>query len=126
MWRFCGFALDRHGEAYELVILSDGAQALRFIEERQAGARDPEPCVILLNVHLPKYDGLEVLAAVRNTPSFRHIQVVMWSSGEVRPGEEAEIQSQGAIFRQKPRDFAEVQQLAAEVFELCKRSLAFA
>ena len=119
-------ALDRQGELYELVTLSDGAEALRFITERQAGARDPEPCVILINVHLPKYDGLEVLAAVKSEPSLRHIQVVMLSSGDVRPDEEIEIQSQGAIFRQKPRDLAEVQQLAADVFELCKRPLEFA
>ena len=119
-------ALDRQQEPYDLVALSDGAEALGFVQSRRAGAREPEPCVILLNVHLPKYDGLEVLAALRNEPSLNHVQVVMLSSGDVRPGEEAVIRSWGAEFRQKPTQLSEAHQLGAEIFELCKKGMVYA
>jgi len=59
------YALDRQGEAYELEVLGDGEQALQFVHEHRTGKRDPEPCVIILDLHLPKYDGLEVLRAIK-------------------------------------------------------------
>lgn len=116
-------ALDRQGEPYTLTVISDGAEALRFIYERHAAIPRGEPCVILLNVHLPKYDGIEVLAALKHEPHLRHVQVVMLSSGDVRPKEEFEIENWGAIFRRKPREFSEVLELAADVLEICKKTL---
>ena len=119
-------ALDRHGEPYELAALSDGQAALRFISDRHMHVREPLPCVLLLNVHLPKYDGIEVLEAIRREPALRRVQVIMLSSGNVRPREEVAIQSWGALFREKPREFSEVMQLAADVLELCKQALVLA
>ncbi|HLG97684.1 MAG TPA: response regulator [Bryobacteraceae bacterium] len=119
-------ALNQQGEPFELAALSDGDAALRFIADQHVRVREPIPCVLLLNVHLPKYGGIEVLAAVRRAPALRHVQVVMLSSGNVRPREEVEIQMWGALFREKPREFSEVLQLAADVLELCKKSLVLA
>jgi CheY-like chemotaxis protein len=69
------FALDRQGEEYELEVLRDGAEALEFIREHRTGTREPEPCVIVLDIHLPMHDGMEVLKAVRLEPALTHIQM---------------------------------------------------
>ena len=117
-------ALNRQEEPYELVVLSDGAEALRYMEDhRQSGQGEPDPCVVLLDVHLPKYDGLEVLAALRQDPKLSHVQVIMLASAAVLPREEASILHMDAVFRTKPRTFQEVLALAAEVIELCKRGV---
>ena len=116
-------ALNRQNEPYELVVLSDGAEALRYMEERHSGPAEPEPCVVLLDVHLPKYDGLEVLAALRRDAKLRHVQVIMLASAAVLPREEASIRHMDAMFRTKPRTFHEVLELAAEVMEVCKKGL---
>jgi CheY-like chemotaxis protein len=113
-------ALDEHGEPYELVALTDGEEALRFVTGRYGEVRDPEPCAILLDFHLPKYSGLEVLAAVKREPSLRHVHVVMLTSGGVRPQEQAKAEDMGAIFRLKPRQYSEVMELAKDVLTLCK------
>jgi CheY-like chemotaxis protein len=112
-------ALDDLGVPHELSALQDGGEALHFVQERYAGSREPDPCVILLDFHLPKYDGLEVLAAVKRQPNLSHVHVVVLTSGGVRPQDEAKILSMGALFRQKPRHYSEVLQLAADVLELC-------
>ncbi|HTA45247.1 MAG TPA: response regulator [Bryobacteraceae bacterium] len=114
-------ALDRQGEAYELVALPDGAEALRFLVNRHAGVPEPRPCVILLDVHLPKYDGLDVLTAVRREPNLRHVDIVMLASGAVRRQESVRMQKLDAVFRQKPRHFSEVLDLAGEVMDLCRQ-----
>ena len=112
------FALDRQGD-YELQILEDGEEALRFIAEHRAGIHAPDPCVILLDVHLPKYDGLEILDALKRAPALLHIQVIVLSS-TASPEARAEIQSQGALYRTKPVTLKHYLELGAEIFELCK------
>jgi CheY-like chemotaxis protein len=113
------FALNEVGEPYDLVALQDGAEALQFVQERYLEISEPHPCVVLLDFHLPKYDGLEVLAALKRQPSLRHIHVVVLTSGALRPTDEAKIQSLGALFREKPRHYSEVLLLAADILELC-------
>jgi CheY-like chemotaxis protein len=34
--------------------------------------RQPEPCVILLDLHLPMYDGMAILRAIREAPALEH------------------------------------------------------
>jgi CheY-like chemotaxis protein len=113
-------ALDEQGEPYELTALSDGAQALAFVEKYRLGMEEDDPCAIVLDLRLPKHDGLEVLRALRREPSLDNIHVVMVTSGPVSSGDAAEIRSLEALLRQKPGSVSEVFSLAAEVLELCK------
>jgi CheY-like chemotaxis protein len=113
-------ALDRLAEPYELIVLADGAEALRYVRLYHAGIPEPEPCVILLDIHLPKYDGLEVLDALKREPGLREIGVVVLASGAVRSQERIRIEKMGATLRQKPGDFTGCLELAADAMDLCK------
>jgi CheY-like chemotaxis protein len=115
------YALDQHGEDYELEILRDGEEALKFVYEHRTGVREPEPCVILLDLYLPVYDGLAVLRAIRGEPVLEHIHVVVLTS-LASPRQELEIASMGAVYKKKPSKLDDVMRLAAEVIELCKNS----
>jgi CheY-like chemotaxis protein len=116
-------ALDRQGEDYELEVLQNGAEALRFIAEHRAGTRAPEPCVILLDIHLPMHDGMEVLKAVRREPALMHIQVVVLSSF-LNAEQKAEVELAGAVYRPKPATLPTLLHLAAEILAMCKQALA--
>ena len=81
-------ALKKHNLANNLIHLSDGAQALDFVfckgefAERQI---DDRPKVILLDLKMPKVDGLQVLQAIREDKRTESIPVViMTSSNEER------------------------------------------
>jgi CheY-like chemotaxis protein len=113
-------ALEQHREPYDLTILRDGAEALQFVTDRRWGIQEPHPCVILLNLYLPKYDGMEVLEAVRRAPNLGHVQVVMLTSTRVPPWEGAKIENMGAFLWQKPLDFSEVLEFTGFVLQLCK------
>ncbi len=114
--------LDEQKEIYDLEVLFDGEAALRFVEEHRTGARDPDPCVIVLDLHLPKYDGIEVLRAIKRAPVLAHIHVVVMSSSP-SPRDEAEIIRLGALFRLKPSALQDCLALACEIIEICKGSL---
>ena len=112
-------ALDEQEEEYELEILKDGEEALRFVQEHRSGTREPEPCVILLDLHLPRYDGIAILHAMREAPQLEHIKIVMLS-GQADPRQEAEMVRLGAFYRRKPSALTELSELAAEIFVICK------
>lgn len=80
--------LKKHNLANHLVHLSDGAQALDFIFcKGEFGKRhiDDRPKVILLDLKMPKVDGLQVLKAIREDKRTESTPVViMTSSNEER------------------------------------------
>ncbi|KQO66321.1 two-component system response regulator [Methylobacterium sp. Leaf469] len=75
-------ALEAGQLANEIVICRDGAEALDFVYRRGAHVNRAlqDPAVILLDLKLPKVDGLEVLAKVKGDPQTRSIPVVMLTS----------------------------------------------
>lgn len=75
-------ALERSQLANEVVVARDGAEALDYLNRENAwAARLPGlPAVILLDLKLPKIDGLEVLRYIRSSAELRHVPVVMLTS----------------------------------------------
>lgn len=69
--------------ANQVVVCRDGAEALDFLFARNAYSdRDPneQPSVILLDLKLPKIDGLEVLQELRSHDQTKHLRVVVLTS----------------------------------------------
>jgi CheY-like chemotaxis protein len=75
-------ALDYCNLANGVVALRDGAEALDYLLARGefADRTDPLPAVVLLDLKMPKVDGLEVLREIKATPALRFIPVVMMTS----------------------------------------------
>jgi CheY-like chemotaxis protein len=63
-----------------LNVASDGVEALRYLRREGPHAGAARPDLILLDLNLPRMDGREVLEAVKQDPSLRHIPVVVLTS----------------------------------------------
>jgi chemotaxis family two-component system response regulator Rcp1 len=64
----------------ELTVLEDGGEALQLIRRNGKHAARLVPDVVILDLNLPKNDGLEVLAAMRRAPEFAQVPVIVLSS----------------------------------------------
>jgi CheY-like chemotaxis protein len=75
-------ALRRCQIANDIIVVRDGAEAVDFLFRKNRFADRPErdPAVVLLDLKLPKLDGLEVLERVKNDPAHRQIPIVMLTS----------------------------------------------
>ena len=75
-------ALEAHQLANEVVHVRDGAEALDYLYRRGqfAGRTDGQPALVLLDLKLPKVDGLEVLRQIKGDQALKLIPVVMMTS----------------------------------------------
>jgi CheY-like chemotaxis protein len=78
-------ALQKSNVANEMTVAEDGVAALEhlFGKDGQSGCpEDQLPVVILLDLKLPRIDGMEVLRRIRQSPKTKHIPVVVLTSSD--------------------------------------------
>jgi CheY-like chemotaxis protein len=75
-------ALERSQLANDVIVTRDGVAALDYLFCRNdyAGRPAGNPAVVLLDLKLPKVDGLEVLRTIRADPTLKPVPVVMLTS----------------------------------------------
>ena len=64
--------------------VGDGVEAMAFLNRREKYANAIRPDLVILDLNLPKKDGLAVLAAMKAGPDLRQIPVVIFSTSELR------------------------------------------
>lgn len=82
-------AFTESGLANEVVWVRDGKEALDYLHREGPFAQRPEghPAVVLLDLKMPRVDGLQVLEQVKKNPNLKAIPVVMLTSSR----EEADL-----------------------------------
>jgi CheY-like chemotaxis protein len=75
-------ALGENNLANEVVVVRDGAEALDYLYHRSKfdGHANGLPVVVLLDLKMPKVDGLEVLRQMKTDSVLKHVPVVMITS----------------------------------------------
>ena len=110
-------ALRKHKLTNRMHRIDDGAEALDYLYRRGAHADRPggAPCVVLLDLKMPKVDGLEVLHAIKADPRLRMTPVVMLTSSR----EETDLVRSYALgvngYVVKPVDFADFVEAVRQV-----------
>jgi CheY-like chemotaxis protein len=121
-------ALNQHVEEYVLEVLRDGEEAIDFVSRQRLALPHSEPCVIVLDLHLPKHDGTAVLKVIKQEPVLAHVHVIALTT-LASPKDEQEIRDLGVrLYRAKPTLVEEWIKLAGEILEICREQnhLAFA
>ncbi len=106
-------AFSRRKISNPILVARDGEEAIDLIPRWESG--EPAPAVILLDLKLPRIDGLDVLRALKAHERYRLIPIiVLTSSAEDR--DVAEAYKLGAnSYIVKPVDFARFSELCAQL-----------
>jgi CheY-like chemotaxis protein len=65
-----------------LHVVNDGEQAMAFLRRENGYSDRPRPDLILLDLNLPRMDGMEVLSAIKDDADLRTIPVVVLTTSE--------------------------------------------
>jgi CheY-like chemotaxis protein len=100
-------ALQHYHIANEVVALRDGVEALDYLHRRgpYAGREGADPAVILLDLKMPRVDGLDVLRDIKAHPTLKVIPVVMMTSSREEQDLVRSYQLGANAYVVKPLDF---------------------
>ena len=100
---------------HNLYMVSDGAEALAFLRHEGPYAAAPRPDIILLDWHLPKKDGREILAEIKADANLQDLAVIILSTSHDPRDVHTAYRLHANCYIAKPSDF---QQLAEVVKDL--------
>ena len=80
-------ALSEHNLANRVISLSDGVEALDYLlyRDKYASRERENPAVILLDIKMPRMDGIEVLEEIKKIEELKNIPIVMLTSSREEP-----------------------------------------
>src|SRR5215469_10456895 len=89
---------------FELTVIDNGAEALAFFQGKGDYADSPPPDLTLLDLNLPKNDGIEVQRVIRRNERFANVPVVVTSSSPSLPSQAAHEHLEVTRYIPKPPD----------------------
>jgi CheY-like chemotaxis protein len=88
-----------------LHVVTNGVDAMAFLRKEGEHSGAPTPDLVLLDLNLPRMDGREVLAAVKDDPDLRRIPVVVLTTSEAEEDVLRSYSLHANAYVTKPVDF---------------------
>ncbi len=101
----------------ELSVAIDGDEALDFLYRRGEFEDAPRPDLILLDLRLPKKDGLDVLSTIKKDEKLRRIPVIVLTNSTYEEDMARAYDSGAASYMNKPMDSKDFERLIQTVQE---------
>jgi len=99
-------AIQMENLPLEVHIAPDGEQALEFFARAETDPEAPSPHLLLVDLNLPKVDGLEVLRRIRASEKYKHIPAFIITSSD-SAADRDDGAKLGAGYFQKPPNYQE-------------------
>jgi CheY-like chemotaxis protein len=102
----------------QLHVVGDGEEATRFLRRTGDFAGAPRPALVLLDLNLPRRNGLEVLADLKADPDLRTIPVVVLTTSQAQQDIQCSYQLHTNAYVVKPIDADQFSQAIGQIDDL--------
>lgn len=109
-------AFSTYSPNVKLITAKDGVEALSYLFDLKE--EDRLPCLIILDINMPRMSGKEVLVKLRQTPDFTDVPVVLFTTSSL-PSDVDFSQKYKAGFLTKPVDIRQMDEITAKFIESC-------
>lgn len=103
---------------YQIVHGSNGEEGLKVLKQLGPKAK---PCLIILDINMPKMDGRETFIAIRKDPAFEHIPIVIFSTSS-SPMDRLFFSKKSVEYFVKPIDFQKLSDVARTFLAICEKN----
>jgi len=108
-------AISKAGLAAELSVVRDGQEAISFLFRHPPYQDAPRPDLVLLDMSLPKVDGMEVLSTIKQNNALAALPVVMLTTSTRQEDAQTAYTLGGNTFIAKPIRFARFVEVIREI-----------
>lgn len=109
-------AFSPHKENLEIITVGDGFEALSYLTNLKP--LEPSPCLIMLDINMPRMNGKEALQRIRSMDRFRETPVVLFSTS-TQPSDKAFATEHNAGFLTKPIMGDQLSSIAERLVNYC-------
>src|SRR5688572_23045761 len=113
-------ALREQGFDHVLHVARDGEEAIAFIEKVDRNMKAPGPDLLLVDMHLPRYNGEQILKHLRSTERYAQTPVIVMTSSEAPEDQDGAIKHGALFYFRKPSRLDDFLQLGAIVRDILK------
>jgi len=104
-------------DSIQLLVASDGIEGMALLRREGAYAHSPRPDLILLDLNLPRMDGREVLALIKQDHNLRAIPIIVLTTSDAESDIEKSYQLQANCYLKKPADWVSFADLVTTVID---------
>jgi two-component system, chemotaxis family, response regulator Rcp1 len=115
-------ALKEHGVHSPVRLASDGEDVLRIVSSQDPTSADPDLGLIILDLNLPRHDGIEILERLRENAKLAHVPVVVLTSSDSPRDRLIATKLGAARYLRKPSSLEQFLSLGAVFKELLEQS----
>jgi CheY-like chemotaxis protein len=108
-------AFGNTGKSIDLRVAVDGVEAMAFLRHEGVHAEAPRPDFILLDLNLPKMDGREVLAHIKEDEDLKTIPTVILTTSDAEADILTSYQLQANCYLSKPVQLEEFESLVKSI-----------
>jgi CheY-like chemotaxis protein len=108
-------AFEHHKIRNALHVVSDGVEALEFLNREGRFESAPRPGLILLDLNLPRKDGRELLGEIKQDPELRTIPVVVLTTSEAEEDILRSYDLHANAYVAKPVDFEKFAEVVRKI-----------
>jgi CheY-like chemotaxis protein len=114
--RMVNDAFAKYAKNVEVVLLKDGIEALSYL--KRLSPFDPTPCLIILDINMPKMNGREVLHEIRKMKRFEDVPVVMFTTSSQLQDKAFALKYNAGLLT-KPIDMNQLEGITIRFIEHC-------
>jgi CheY-like chemotaxis protein len=110
-------AFEDHNVGNTLSVVGDGVEALAYLRGQGPHAGAGRPDLVLLDLNLPRMNGVEVLREIKNDPDLRAIPVVILTTSEADEDILRSYELHANAYITKPVDFDRFRHIVHQIDE---------
>jgi CheY-like chemotaxis protein len=113
-------ALKDAEKSLEVVVVENGRGVLEQLKKTHEQSPAPPPCVLVMDMNMPKMDGRETVVAIKGNEAFKNMPVVLFSTSKNRT-DELFAEKWGVQYFQKPDTIQGLDAVAKTIISICRK-----